>query len=190
MIVKGIFDSFRTIGWVCLLLSLVLYACAIFCVGEEKSYPSRNEEEPETWLGVADFNNWQQFGTILRAMYTLFCVAILAEWMELGRAMVEYPPEMIFFFILFIIFTSFGGMNVVIGVIVDNTMLTARAAEKDQVEFDRRQRVSILDRIRELIFALDKDGSGEVSYDELKAGLDMEDVTSLLKTVLGPRFSS
>ena len=186
MIVKGIFDSFRTIGWVCLLLSLVLYACAIFCVymsGEEKSYPSRNEEEPETWLGVADFNNWQQFGTILRAMYTLFCVAILAEWMELGRAMVEYQPEMIFFFILFIIFTSFGVMNVVIGVIVDNTMLAARAAEKDQVEFDRRQRVSILDRIRELIFALDKDGSGEVSYDELKAGLDMEDVTSLLKTV-------
>ena len=100
MIVKGIFDSFRTTGWVCLLLSLVLYACAIFCVymsGEERSYPSRNEEEPETWLGVADFNNWQQFGTILRAMYTRFCVAILAEWMELGRAMVEYQPEMIFF---------------------------------------------------------------------------------------------
>ena len=77
----------------------------------------------------------------------------------------------------------------VIGVIVDNTMLTARAAEKDQVEFDRRQRVSILDRIRGLIFALDKDGSGEVSYDELKAGLDMEDGTRLLKTVLGARFS-
>merc|ERR550514_1627976 len=168
-----------------MLLTLVIYVCAIFCVymiGDHQAYPGR-ELEPEEWMGVVDFNPYQQFGTIPRAMYTLFCVVILAEWMELGRALVEYQPAMIFFFLVFIIFTTFGVMNVIIGVIVDNTMVAARAVEKDQDEFERQNKLNILGKIQDLLFALDADGSGEISMDELKAGLAQEEVQELLKQV-------
>merc|ERR550514_159197 len=168
-----------------MLLTLVIYVCAIFCVytiGDHQGYPGR-ELEPEEWMGVVDFNPVQQFGTIPRAMYTLFCVVILAEWMELGRALLEYQPWMIFFFLIFIIFTTFGVMNVIIGVIVDNTMVAARAVEHDQDEFERQHKLNILGKIQELLFALDADESGEISMDELKAGLAQEEVQELLKQV-------
>merc|ERR1719375_1766619 len=81
---------------------------------------------------VFDFNNYLYFGTIGRSMYTLFSVSIMVEWPEFGRAILEKQPLMFIFFILFIIFTGFGVTNVIIGVIVDNTMEAAKEMEREK----------------------------------------------------------
>merc|ERR1719252_411221 len=151
-----------------MLLTLVIYVCAIFCVytiADHPGYPGAvpggdlpTEEEKLEWMGVVDFNPYQQFGTIPRAMYTLFCVVILAEWMELGRALVEYQPWMIFFFLIFIIFTTFGVMNVIIGVIVDNTMEAAKSIEAEDEESEKARKLQLLQNIRDLVFSLDANG--------------------------------
>merc|ERR1719359_904067 len=107
-------------------------------------YPGYDRYEVENWFHVMYFNNYEYFGNIPRAMYTLFNVVIMAEWTEMGRAIIEYQPEMFIFFLVFIVFTTFGIMNVIIGVIVDNTMEAAKAVEKDQETFERRNRMQTL----------------------------------------------
>lgn len=189
VIVKSILDAFRTMLWTSLLLILTLYVCAIFCVYAigEQEYPGGTREDPAGWMGVREFNSFQCFGTLPRAMYTLFCVMLLTEWMEIGRALLEYQPMMIFFFLGYIVFTTFGVMNVIIGVIVDNTMTAAKEVERDHEMWERQHKVGILSRIQELIFALDADASGEISMDELKEGLESDTVSDLLSQVGFPR---
>merc|ERR1719379_3104374 len=48
MIIKGIFDSLKTMFWITTLLTLILYVCAILCVDvigkdDSGSYPGRDE---------------------------------------------------------------------------------------------------------------------------------------------------
>merc|ERR1719379_3355262 len=137
--------------WVCLVLLLLLYVSAIFCkdaVGSagQDVYSGREtvgakiDSDPI----VAEFNNFVYFGNIHRSMYTLFCVAIMAEWPEFGRAVMEKQPMMFFFFLVFIIFTTFGVMNVIIGVIVDNTMEAAKSIEAEDEATEKERKRELL----------------------------------------------
>lgn len=116
MIIKGIFDSLKTMFWVSLLLLLILYVCAILVVeligrADTDVYPGRDEDGAAIDANielVAGWNNYVYFGTVLRSMYTLFNVVIMAEWPEIGRPLIEKQPEMFIFFVFFIIFTTFG----------------------------------------------------------------------------------
>merc|ERR1719160_985144 len=106
-------------------------------------------------------------------MYTLFNIVIMAEWPEIGRPLIEKQPEMFTFFVFFIIFTTFGVMNVIIGVIVDNTMEAARSMAKDDEAAEKAQKLALLGQIRDMVFSLDADGSGEVSLAEISKGMEI-----------------
>merc|ERR1719456_522551 len=71
VIVKGILDSFRPMLWISLLLFLVLYVCSILCVSiigkKTDLYPGHDVENVAEWAAVADFNNFEFFGTVPRA---------------------------------------------------------------------------------------------------------------------------
>merc|ERR1719352_2000031 len=103
-------------------------------IGQEGTdvYPDRNTDPDVLGGGSEGFNNYEYFGTIPRSMFTLFSVVILAEWPEIVRPICEQQVYMFPFFILFIVLTTFGLANVIIGVIVDNTFQAA--AQIDQEE--------------------------------------------------------
>ena len=62
--------------------------------------------------------------------HTHTCDVGILACMTCPGKMIEYQPYMMLFFLGFIIFTTFGIMNVIIGVIVDNTMVAARKVEE------------------------------------------------------------
>lgn len=198
IILIGILDSLRTMFWVSLLLLLTLYVCSILCVDIMGRGPDKdgnliyegyddNPDAIEAAKSVANWNNYVYFGTMMRSMYTLFNIVILAEFPEIGRPMIEKQPGMIVFFVFFIVFTTFGVLNVIIGVIVDNTMEAAKSMEKDYAEREKKQKLTLLTRIRDMVFALDKDDSGSISVEEIEEGWQEPQLRELLADINLPK---
>lgn len=199
MIIKGIIDSLRTMFWISMLLLLILYVCSILVVeiigrAGTDVYPARSElrediDAAETLNADApiEWNSFAYFGTVLRSMYSLFSVVIMAEWPEMGRPLIEKQPYMFLFFVVFIVFTTFGVMNVIIGVIVDNTMEAAKAMAAEGEAMEKASKLALLGKIQEMVFSLDADGSGEVSVSEIEKGMQIPAVKKMFDSVHLPK---
>merc|ERR1719262_539746 len=124
----------------------MLYIAGIFfCqqVGESESRYAEYSEETD-W----EFNNYQYFGTLPRAMFTLFNLALLTEdWDNVGRATLEKQPYLLIFLLLFIAVNTFGLMNVIVGVIVDNTLAAGEAVNNDLAQRKMEESLDRLDQI-------------------------------------------
>ena len=121
----GIYDAMETTLIVTLVLVVVVYVFALFCVSfisksdERFNYPGFTLNEDENEL-IENFNPYMAFGSMDRAMLTLFNIVIMAEWPEVIRPMNLKQPALIIPFAAFMWFLSFGLMNVFIGMVVDS----------------------------------------------------------------------
>eukprot|EP00747_Dinoflagellata_sp_TGD_P091366 gnl/TRDRNA2_/TRDRNA2_165028_c0_seq3.p1 gnl/TRDRNA2_/TRDRNA2_165028_c0~~gnl/TRDRNA2_/TRDRNA2_165028_c0_seq3.p1 ORF type:complete len:715 (-),score=129.48 gnl/TRDRNA2_/TRDRNA2_165028_c0_seq3:45-2189(-) len=161
IIIKGITSSVRTIGWVTLLLVILLYVVAIICttvIGQEEDMYDYQEEVQ------IKFNNYQYFGSIPRSMYTLFNIVILAEWPEIGRAVIEKQAHIFPVFLFFIIFSAFGLTNVVIGVIVQNMTDAAAEVENSANKFQALGNLKVMKRVHDLIYNIDNEHGNLINY--------------------------
>merc|ERR1719316_267405 len=74
------------------------------------------------------------FGTVPASMYTLFQMVTLENWADgVARHVVSNQPMMALFFLVFLLLTTFGLLNLVVGVIVENT-LTAAANNEEKIK--------------------------------------------------------
>lgn len=184
LIIKGLLASVGVVGWVSLLLIIALYICAIFCVqtiGESDLYVGRSEDTmnfPE----VQGFNNYQFFGTIPRSMFTLWNLAILVgDWDTVARAVIEQQPELFLFFLVFIMFMTFGVMNVIIGVIVDNTMAAAKSVKDDESKIEKQKMLLAFAELRDVVTSFDLDSDGFITAEEISKGLKDPSVRGKMK---------
>jgi len=177
LIVRGITDSVRPVFWASLLMVVILYACSILCVttiGKATDadglplYDGYSEE-----IDTTDFNNYQAYGTIGRSMYSLFTLAVGDDIRWHLQPVLEHQPAMLIFYVLFIAFSTFGVMNVIVGVIVDNTM--AAASEQADVS-DKRQRLERLEHLYlviDLVADIGKDQEGRMTRGEMHQLVDL-----------------
>lgn len=85
-----------------------------------------------TMVGTA-FPEW--FGTIPRAMYTLFQVMTLESWsMGISRPVMEVFPEAWLYFVPFVLISSFIVMNVVVGIVVNSISEVTEISKKSDPE--------------------------------------------------------
>lgn len=102
VIIGAIGKSIPGISWTALLLLIIYYIFSIIGV---------------TQFGEA-FPEW--FGTIPRAMYTLFQVMTLESWsMGISRPVMEAYSYAWAYFVPFVLISSFVMMNVVVGIVVN-----------------------------------------------------------------------
>merc|ERR1719159_36704 len=93
-----------------------------------------------------DFDAGQFYGTVIRAMYTLFETTL--EPLNI-RPIVEKQPQMFPFFLCVIFLTTFGVMNVITGVIVENTMQVSKESSNDaQVALDL-EKIKQVEKVRD-----------------------------------------
>merc|ERR1719443_2556024 len=141
--------SVKVISWVLVLLALILYIAGIFftvTVGnaEDGVYPGRDERAVAS-EGASTFNSFQYFGNLLRSSFTLFNVAMLVEdYDSVSRAVFEKNPTILIFVIGFLMTTTFGVMNVIIGVMVDNTTAATNAIREDLDETWKQEKLDML----------------------------------------------
>lgn len=198
LILAGVVDAISTTCWVACLLGLAIYVCAIFCVGylgksSKELYPGYTEdpEEMDDFEVMVNFNPYMFFGSMGRAMLTLFNVAILAEWPEVMRPISEKQPHMVLFFIMFVLFVTFGIMNVIIGMIVDNVMSNAHKLQALNARKEAELKVHIFEDIKHVAQCeLDADKNGTISRDELANSLENGALKTLLQEVNLPQGCS
>merc|ERR1719399_1724412 len=134
LIVKGMIDALSTIFWASCLLLLCIYVVAIFCcsmIGRSDDFYSSRFVEPKNYQ-PEHFDAYRYYGTVPKSMFTLFQAT--SNPLYFFRPIGEKQPIMALPIFMFIFLTTFGLMNVIIGVIVDNTMQASYSVDSDETE--------------------------------------------------------
>lgn len=172
LLVTGIAGAMRTLVWAFLLLGVLIYVCAILAfqlLGE----PYR-EEDP-------DIN--MHFGSLEITMFTNFQLITLEGWPDICRIAMVHEGWSFLYFILYLSFTTFGIMNIVVAVIVENTVEQATKRQEDvQKRAEAEQRIAA-QKISDIFVASDIDKNGEVTKDEFCAAMERDDVMRYLQQI-------
>lgn len=168
LIVNGLLNSMKTLGWVGLLLCCLLYVFAIFLTNQvgqnDEMYLNTESYDGEEWPHQV------YFGTVPRSMLSLFQILTLDSWCDyIVRHIVHRQPYMAPVFIFFLFITTFGLMNIIVGVIVENTLGAASISEARMERDQEKYRKRILQDLHVLFQLSDTDGSGRISRREFQA---------------------
>lgn len=173
------------------LMGVVVYVFAIPCVimmgSRDAGYPGFTDNVTELDTQELEyFNNYRYFGTMGRAMITLFHLSMqsdeLTEIIRATSAVQYWPP---FFFIFFVLLMTLCLFNTIIGVIVDKTVSTILLDESHK-KFMRQKQVSAIEDLASIMFELDANQDQKVSLSELQAGADNPSLTELLREIQLP----
>jgi len=168
LIVHGLLNSMKTLGWVGLLLCCLLYVFAIFLTNQV----GQNTELFQDTVSY-DGEEWPvhvYFGTVPRSMFTLFQILTLDSWADyIVRHIVHRQPWMAAFFIFFLFMTTFGLMNIIVGVIVENTLGAASTTENKVEREMERARRKVLKDLHILFQLSDAEGTGHITRREFQA---------------------
>lgn len=175
LVIIGVLEAMKNMLWICLGVLLAVYVGAIFLVnifsGNMELYPgySENPDEIEEMELFQEFNPHIKFGSMTRAMLTLFNIAILAEWNEILGPVMEKQPVLLVFFLVFVFTISLSTMNVIIGMIANSILENAERMKKDQLQRQIKTKMSVLHQIRDRVTDLDINGDGKISVRELES---------------------
>jgi len=181
MIVQGLIDSLKTLVWVTMLMILFIYVCAIFTTLQI----GHNDEVYDPYYRESD--GWDHelfFGSVSRSMFTLVQIVTLERWSDgVARHVIANQAEMMIFFVFFLIFTSFGLMNMILGVIVENTLQMQRNNEEKVKKMQEKQMNSVLAKLREVLESADEDGSGSLTQEEFAEALNNPEIANQLRLI-------
>merc|ERR1712232_454694 len=123
------------------------------------------------------------FGSLSRSMISLFSVILLAEWSTIVRPVWEKQAGMVLVFIFLVVLTTFGVLNVIIGVVVERTTNAMNQMRAKDVEKKKNEQMEALETISELMFELDTNLDKKISREEMERGANNERLQDLLGLV-------
>merc|ERR1719238_989024 len=98
----------------------MLYVSAMVIMSINPGVPT---DIPKAWESLEVFQNYNPdlyWGTVLRSMFSLLNLVLMAEYSEFVRPMYFDSPVSWFFLTAFAFFTVFGILNVLLGMIMEN----------------------------------------------------------------------
>eukprot|EP00747_Dinoflagellata_sp_TGD_P037154 gnl/TRDRNA2_/TRDRNA2_138905_c0_seq1.p1 gnl/TRDRNA2_/TRDRNA2_138905_c0~~gnl/TRDRNA2_/TRDRNA2_138905_c0_seq1.p1 ORF type:complete len:519 (+),score=91.18 gnl/TRDRNA2_/TRDRNA2_138905_c0_seq1:114-1559(+) len=168
--------------WVMILLILMIYFFSIFCVdaiglADYTSGPFP-EEYPDGWP-----EQYQYFGTMSNAMLTLFSVAILTEWAEVVRPVWAFQPYFVLVFVIFVLFTTLGILNVIVGVIVERTSEAAKQETDKEVRQKHELQMLHVKNLCDVMTELDDNCDGLITLHEITNEENADVLKGILDTL-------
>lgn len=171
----------RIIGWVSTMLFTIIFLCSIFLT----LMVGHNDEQYDPYYVTS--GGWDHeiyFKTVWRSFVSLLQVVTLESWSEgIARHVMEEQPWMVAFFIVFIFFTTFGLLNIIVGVIVEHAVLTSNHIQlklKQKKEHDRQM---VFSQLREIFEGADVDDSGSLTIEEVQDALNKPEIYNKLKMI-------
>jgi voltage-gated sodium channel len=160
MIVQGLLDSLRTMGWIALLLLMIVYCLSVTIT----TTVGHSEYVREHWR-----DSQKYVGTIYRTMWTIIQVITFDNWAtDIARPMSEVSPITTWVMLGIITICTFGVLNVIIAVMVERTLTIAKENRDIIGSVLEKTEKELLKSMAEDFFALDADGSGELDYEEFQ----------------------
>ncbi|KAF4755877.1 hypothetical protein FOZ62_024051, partial [Perkinsus olseni] len=182
IIVNGMQESARATVWVAALLLMLLY---VFGVVFAALIPREGIEYYNEW-GWDGYTYW---GSVWRSSFTLFQVVTLDDWSSnVARPLVMQSSGVkalgyALMFILFIMLTSFTIMQQLLGAMCESAQVCARDNEVHALKIREKENARIVEALKAIFLSADKDGSGTIEREEMRASLKDPKVRRLLRQI-------
>lgn len=184
LVANGLIQSGKTLCWVALMIIIFLYICSIYTtleIGKKDDMWNSYYKQSGGW------DHEKYFKTVPRSMFTLFQVVTLEQWSEnIVRHVMVKQPWMVPFFMVVIAITTFGLLNIVVGVIVENTLATSERDDNKIKRSKERDRQRVFNHLREIFEAADEDGSGTLNLAEVRKAINKPEIYNKLKMIEFP----
>mmetsp|Transcript_69973 Transcript_69973/g.177590 ORF Transcript_69973/g.177590 Transcript_69973/m.177590 type:complete len:541 (-) Transcript_69973:65-1687(-) len=137
IIVQGLIESIPSGFWIGCMLGGVMFVSAIFCtdlIGHQADdWPVEERDNIKQW-----------FGTIGKSMLTLFQFLTLADWSAITRVVTKQSSEMMYFFLLYVIFAAMVILSLLTGVLADHiNTVTTEAEEEEKAEKQKTRKQAL-----------------------------------------------
>jgi len=189
IILETLFASMRAMLWLMFFMFATMYICsfvAVLLVGtKDAGYPGYDTSvDTIRQADLNSFNNYRYFGTIRRSMITLFNMAMLSdEMVSVVRATNEIQIWASLFFVMYTLVITLCLLNTIVGVIVEKTV-SVYTEDDAGTKAAKRKQMQAIDRLANLMFELDEDGTGDLSVSELVSGATKKnDLRELLRQI-------
>merc|ERR1712093_380398 len=106
------------------------------------------------------------FGSVESTMLTLFVCLTEGCGVDIIHPTVRRTPELVIFWLLFVLVTTFGVLNQIIGLFCENSMKIALETEREIARGYEELRMQKLEVLKQAFVKMDADGSGTISRDE------------------------
>lgn len=177
ILVEGMFTSMASLGWILILLIVNTYLFGIICC---------HVLLPDLYVDMPDFDFIVYFGDVGSAMLTMFNVCILAEWQEVIRPVWAKQPLVVFcVFLPYLMLCTFGVLNLIIGVIAEQTMAAGQGAKDAEMHRRLRDKMKAIMKMTDEMF--DTGMERMTKHDFEKAAIRHPDFVDLIRKCDFPR---
>eukprot|EP00933_Yihiella_yeosuensis_P017881 TRINITY_DN14867_c0_g2_i1.p1 TRINITY_DN14867_c0_g2~~TRINITY_DN14867_c0_g2_i1.p1 ORF type:complete len:522 (+),score=93.66 TRINITY_DN14867_c0_g2_i1:212-1777(+) len=179
LLLQSLKGSAQTMFWTIVMLTTLNYVFAVILTQQIGHNVDTYYEYRKTSGG---WDHEQLFGTVGRSMFTLTQIMTLDSWLsKIGRHVVVNQWYMILPLCFFVLMTTFGVMNILVSVIVEQTMQTSMQNKKKQMARKEKGHQRELDSIIDIFQISDTDGSGSLDLEEYMAAIENPEVQWRLK---------
>merc|ERR1719502_311572 len=115
-----------------------------------------------------DWPKSEYFDTLPRSVFSLLQIMTLSQWSTIiSRPLVDKDPTILFVLIPFLCITTVGLLNIIVGVVVETTLLSAsNNAEKEAKEM-QKMHARVMESLKMVFDEADTDGGGTLDKEEL-----------------------
>jgi len=138
---QGLMGSMGMLCWTVIILVVFLYVAAVFTT----SSIGRNTAYDDMRLLTNGWDHDELFGSVGRSMFTLLQCMTRDGWAsQVARFVIIKQWHLSFFFMFFMMISTYGLLNLVVSVIVEQTLTAARNnASRDKAKEERSQRAEL-----------------------------------------------
>lgn len=186
ILAAGLLTALQALVWASALLCIFLYTGAVFCtviIGQSDDFSPDNSRVAEYEEQTGDVVNAPLlFGSVLRSMLTLMQIVTLDNWSGVVRPILEtHQPWMFIFFLGFIMITTYGLLNLLVGLVVSNACALRRENDSESKNLSQSDTKQIVMATKQIFHLVDTDQRGYVDIHSLRKFLFMHDVIDLLQ---------
>jgi len=170
LMLHGMGAALKAMGWACVLICIVLLIWSVIAVEVLRTITVDGCEDdpychPEE---VAE-----AFADVWESMFTWFLLIFVGEkWPELAVPIMRQVPLTVVIFLSAYVTINLGLMNLILTVIVDRATEARFEDERQKVQEKKDEAVKHKHRLRKICEAMDEDGSGCLTLEEIELGFE------------------
>lgn len=157
LLARGIMTSLKTVAWAWALIGIIIYIFALFFT---------RVFAPHTCDADADEELYEYFGSLPRSLFSVFQIITLEEWAMLASTGARHEMWVAPFFILLMMLSTWGVMQVIVAVFVNNALEASLVRSKDLAKRAQEEQEEACRRLCEVFCAADSDGNNVLSKAE------------------------
>merc|ERR1712008_187192 len=166
LLVAGVVDALRTLIWAWVLIVMILYSFGVFLTGSLGPFQTAVTCEGSPSIKLEDL-----FGSIHMSMFTLFSIMTMNNWGDIAWCTMEAESWTWIVFVLFLLCTSFGMLNMVVAVTIESTLERATKQRKEGLAKSETERREAIAQVVDLFAFSDSNNDGHVTRQEFLSAL-------------------